>query len=103
MAIFNITSKRDDNATVVPLPANAFRISTLEANRCSNPKVYQIVDQVVYHNGGNRKWLPGDTIYADQSLTTRKNLSGVNQDYNIINDGFITLNGDSEVINSPCR
>lgn len=103
MAIFNVTNKRNPDATVTPLPANAFYISTLEADRCSDPQLFQLVDQVVYHDGGDRKLLPGDVVYTDSGLTTKKNLSGSNQDYNIINGNFITLNSDSEFINSFCK
>lgn len=100
MAIFNVTARRDGGATITPPPANSFEISTLTADRCK-PQ-HQIVDNRAYHDGGNRKFLPGDTVYSNVGLTTPYNSTGQTQDYSITT-GFITLDENSVVVNSPCR
>lgn len=100
MAIFNVTANRDGGVTITPPPANSFEISSLKADRC-RPE-HQLVDSVAYHDGGNRKFLPGDTVYSDVGLTTIYNDSGSPQDFSILT-GFITLDENSVVINSACK
>ena len=103
MAVFNITNKRSDSDTVTPLPANAFRVSTLEANKCSSPLLYRDVDTLAYHDGGLAPLAINDVVYTDEALTMKKNTTGSSKDYNINDAIFITLNSDSMYINSNCK
>jgi len=99
MAILNITAKRGDD-TVTPPTAAEIKISSQEASRCSDPLVYRTVDQVYYHDGAS--FVFGVTVYTDSGLTTLKNTTGSNKDYNISNGVFITLDSNSVYIKSNC-
>lgn len=99
MAILNITAKRGDD-TVTPPDAAEIKISSQEASRCSDPLVYRIVDEIAYHDGAS--FVLGVTVYSDSGLTTLKNTTGSNKDYNIDNGIFITLDSNSVYIKSNC-
>jgi len=99
MAILNITAKRG-NDTVTPPSAAEIKISSQEASRCSDPLVYRAVDEIAYHNG--ESFTLGVTVYSDSGLTTLKNTTGSNKDYNISNGVFITLDSNSIYIKSNC-
>ena len=99
MAILNITAKRS-NDTVTPPPASQILISSQEASRCTDPLVYRAVDSIAYHDGTS--FTIGVTVYSDSGLTTLKNTTGLQKDYNIPNGIFITLDANSVYIKSNC-
>lgn len=99
MAILNITAKRSDD-TVTPPSASEINISSQEASRCTEPLVYSSVDSIAYHDGTS--FALGVTVYSDSALTTLKNTTGLQKDYNIPNGIFITLDANSVYIKSNC-
>lgn len=99
MAILNITAKRSDD-TVTPPPASQILISSQEASRCTDPLVYKPVDSVAYHDGTS--FTIGVTVYSDSGLTTLKNTTGLQKDYNTPKGIFITLDENSVYIKSNC-
>tara|TARA_R110002012_G_scaffold268929_2_gene452931 strand:- start:3583 stop:3891 length:309 start_codon:yes stop_codon:yes gene_type:complete len=101
MAIFTVVSDRNNNNTIVPDPKNSFMISTLEAEAC-NSRLYQDVDQMVYHNGSATTISVGDMVFTDQGLTTLKNNTGLKKIYNINNGNFMMLDIDGSYIPLTC-
>jgi len=104
MAIFNVTTGASGNTVTRP-PEGSFEISTLVADRCSDPLLYQDVDTIAYFNNiAFEQELPlvGDIVYSDVGRTVLFNLSGNSQDYNINNGIFVSLDADSKFINNPC-
>jgi len=97
MAIFNITN----NKGVAP-PLNVVNISTLYADKCN--LISAVIDNIAYHNGGNRLLEFGDTLYSDEALTILYNLSGIQRDYSSnITGNFIRLNDLSVHIPITCK
>ena len=99
MAILNITAKRS-NDTVTPPSASEINISSQEASRCTDPLVYRAVDSIAYHDGTS--FTIGVTVYSDSGLTTLKNTTGLQKDYNTPKGIFITLDENSVYIKSNC-
>lgn len=105
MAIFNITAGRS-NATVTPLAAGTFDISTLVSNRCIASQSFQAVDNLGYFTTVSLVYTDpnvGDVIYSDVAKTILYNTSGAIRDYNINNGLFISLDAASKVILNHCK
>tara|TARA_R110002012_G_scaffold28721_1_gene89819 strand:+ start:1535 stop:1849 length:315 start_codon:yes stop_codon:yes gene_type:complete len=104
MAIFNVTNKRSSSETVIPLPVNAFDISTISVDMCLAESLsYQEVDTVAYHNGDGEELTLGDVVYSDSNLTLLNNTSGETRTYNINNGYFITLDENSIYVLLNCN